>query len=81
MYALISGISDTDYINFCPKCGEPIRTHCGDGTAKCESCGFRFGVVADDDENSSFTDLEGTFLCEKTLEEEERHCTETKKDT
>lgn len=51
MYALISGISDTDYINFCPKCGEPIRTYCGDGTAKCESCGFRFGVVADDDEN------------------------------
>lgn len=31
--------------------------------------------------DSSFTDLEGTFLCEKTLEEEERHCTETKKDT
>lgn len=49
MYALISGISDTDYINFCPKCGEPIRTHCGDGTAKCESCGFRFGVVEDDE--------------------------------
>ena len=45
MYALISGISDTDYINFCPKCGEPIRTHCGDGTAKCDDCGFHFGVV------------------------------------
>lgn len=47
MYGYISGITEADYINFCPKCGEEIRRHYRDGTAKCqnEECKFHFGVV------------------------------------
>lgn len=45
MDGLISGITDTKDINFCPKCGEEIYRYYGDGTAKCEECGFHFGVV------------------------------------
>ena len=45
MYGFISGISDTDDINYCPKCGERIGTYKGYGTAVCDECGFRFGVV------------------------------------
>lgn len=45
MYGFISGITDTDDIEFCPRCGEEIYTHFGDGTGKCEECCFRFGVV------------------------------------
>lgn len=49
MYGFISGISDTDNIKYCPKCGEEIITYCGDGTAICE-CGYHFGVVECEDE-------------------------------
>lgn len=45
MYGIITGITETDNITFCPKCGEEIYTFYGDGTAKCEECGFHFGVV------------------------------------
>lgn len=51
MYGMISGISDTDDINFCPKCGAPIGMKYGDGTAECESCGFAFGVVEAENEH------------------------------
>lgn len=45
MYGFIIGISDTDDINYCPKCGREILTFRGDGTAVCLDCGFVFGVV------------------------------------
>ena len=34
MYGFISGITETNDINYCPKCGEVIREWSGDGTAK-----------------------------------------------
>lgn len=45
MYGFISGITDTVNIKCCPKCGEPITEHRGDGTVKCSVCRFSFGVV------------------------------------
>lgn len=45
MYGFISGVTETDNISYCPKCGEEIGTFFGDGTAECENCGFHFGVV------------------------------------
>lgn len=49
MYSYIAGYTDTDDINYCPKCEEPISTHYVNGTGKCDACGFRFGVVEDDE--------------------------------
>lgn len=37
-------------ITYCPKCGEKIYEFYGDGTAKCEECGFHFGVVECEEE-------------------------------
>ena len=51
MYGIISGISDTDNINYCPKCGEEIYHYKGDGTAVCNECGFCFAVVECDEED------------------------------
>ena len=45
MYGFISGITETNDINYCPKCGAVIAAHHGDGTARCLDCGFNFGVV------------------------------------
>jgi len=45
MYGIITGITDTDDINYCPKCGAEIATKHGDGTAECDECGYHFGVV------------------------------------
>lgn len=50
MYGIISGITDTDDITYCPKCGEIIGVFYADGTAKCDDCGFHFGVVECEDE-------------------------------
>lgn len=51
MYGFISGYTFSDNINFCPRCAKLIVVHYGDGTAHCDGCGFRFGVVerAEDD--------------------------------
>ena len=49
MYGFISGYSETDDINYCPKCGAEIREHRGDGTAECDECGYHFGVVECED--------------------------------
>ena len=48
MYSFVSGISDTDDINYCPKCGTPIREY-GSGIGICYACGFRFAVIEDDE--------------------------------
>lgn len=45
MYGFINGISETDDINYCPKCGSDDLDRNCDGTAKCCECGFEFGVV------------------------------------
>lgn len=45
MLGYISGITDVNDINYCPKCGAEIKIFYGDGTAKCEECGYHFGVV------------------------------------
>ena len=41
MYGFVSGISDTDDINYCPKCGEKIYFYKANGEAVCDKCGFR----------------------------------------
>lgn len=45
MYGFISGLTDNNDISYCPKCGAEIKAFYGDGTAKCEKCDYRFGVV------------------------------------
>ncbi len=45
MYGFISGITETNDINYCPKCGEEVSRFHGDGTAICTGCGYHFGVV------------------------------------
>ncbi len=50
MYGYISGITDVENINYCPKCGEKIYRFHGDGTGKCDECGFHFGVVECEEE-------------------------------
>ena len=51
MYGLISGITDTDDIYFCPKCGEKITNFYADGTAVCTECEYHFGVVECEEED------------------------------
>ncbi|EOS68038.1 hypothetical protein C818_04205 [Lachnospiraceae bacterium MD308] len=53
MYGYIGGVSDTDEINFCPYCGEEIVIMHAGGTATCNSCKRRFGVVEMDEEGMS----------------------------
>lgn len=50
MYGFVSGISDTDDINYCPKCGEEIYSWKANGEAVCDACGFRFTVIECDGE-------------------------------
>lgn len=45
MWGIINGITDSDYISFCPICSEEISEYYADGTAECEHCKKRFGVV------------------------------------
>jgi ribosomal protein L37AE/L43A len=45
VYGFISGISDSDAINYCPFCGGEIDYRYADGTAHCSECGAIFGVV------------------------------------
>lgn len=49
MYGFISGITDTNNINYCPKCGTTITSCNADGTAYCDECQFVFGVVECED--------------------------------
>lgn len=52
MYGFISVISDSNDINYCPKCGAVIAAHRAKGTAMCLYCGFVFAVIEceEDDE-------------------------------
>lgn len=45
MYGFISGFTENDEISYCPRCGAVITLRYGDGTATCNECGYRFGVV------------------------------------
>ena len=45
MYGFISGITDTDDINYCPKCGSDDLDRICDGTARSCECGYSFGVI------------------------------------
>lgn len=51
MYSFISGIIDNNDINYCPKCGEEVIYFYGDGTAKCQECGYHFGVIECEDDD------------------------------
>lgn len=57
MYGFISGITDTDNISYCPKCGEGIRRYRADGTADCDSCGYHFGVVECEDSEEAADEI------------------------
>ncbi|SFM09631.1 hypothetical protein [Pelosinus propionicus] len=46
MNGFVSGY--TSSANYCPRCGEIIRTTYGNGKAACE-CGFVFYIVEDDE--------------------------------
>lgn len=48
MYGFISGVSDTDDIKYCTKCGSDDLERFCDGTVKCCECGYKFGVVEDE---------------------------------
>ncbi len=50
MYGFISGITETDDISYCPKCGEEVTVFYSDGTARCGECGYHFGVVECEDD-------------------------------
>lgn len=45
MYGWITGVTETDDINYCPKCGSDDLDRFIDGTAKCCTCGYACGVV------------------------------------
>lgn len=45
MIGIIEGITDSEKIDFCPRCGEEIYTKHADGTAECKSCKSIFAVI------------------------------------
>ena len=51
MYPFISGLLDTTDTPYCPKCGEEVIYFYGDGTAKCQECGYHFGVIECEDDD------------------------------
>ena len=52
MYGFVSGISDSNDINYYPKRGVIIAAYRASTTARCLDCGFVFAVIecAEDDE-------------------------------
>lgn len=50
MIGYIEGISDAHEIQYCPFCGGEVGSWYGDGTAQCEDCGRRYGVVEVEEE-------------------------------
>lgn len=57
MYGFISGITDTDDISYCPKCGGRISGYRADGTADCDGCGYHFGVVECEDSEEAANEV------------------------
>lgn len=53
MYSFISRFSDTNEINYCPKCGKPVG--CGFADETCE-CNIKFGVIVTEDKNDTGND-------------------------
>ncbi len=45
MFGFIEGYSDNNTIHYCPACRAEISTRFADGTAMCDECGMRFGVI------------------------------------
>ena len=45
MYGFINGITDTDNISYCPKCGAEIKEYRGSGYAVILLFNFHFGGV------------------------------------
>ena len=56
MYGFVGGISDTAYINYCPKCGKEISIYIAGGFGMCEACGFRFAVIEDEEASDDADD-------------------------
>lgn len=56
MYGYLSGFSDTNEIRYCPSCGAQIYTFYSDGTAECENCKKRFGVIVTDEDGEENSD-------------------------
>jgi uncharacterized protein (DUF983 family) len=52
MFGYMQGFSDSDHIRYCPKCGERVCEFFADGSAKCDACGFLFGVICVDGQNA-----------------------------
>ena len=50
MYRFVNGISDTDDINYRPKCGQKIYSYKSNGEAVCDECGFQFTAIECDGE-------------------------------
>lgn len=55
MIGIVTGITDSGAIEYCPKCGARIYTRYADGTAECDQCKYRFGVVDCEDEETELT--------------------------
>lgn len=55
MYGYLQGYSETDSIEYCPKCGKPIHVGYADGTVQCtnKECRLRFGVIEKDDDREA----------------------------
>lgn len=53
MHGFISGYTDTEDIHYCPRCGRQLGVYYVDGTAYCEECGFRFGVIECEEDNGT----------------------------
>ena len=51
MYSIITGITDTNDIRYCPRCSKEISHWFGDGTGRRDACNFRFGVVESEAED------------------------------
>lgn len=52
MYGFVSGLADTDGVEYCPFCGSEVDSKYADGSCKCDECGRRFYTleVEEDDE-------------------------------
>lgn len=45
MYGYVDGYTETDGIDYCPKCGSDCLISHSEGVFVCLDCGYRFSVV------------------------------------